>query len=558
MSLLALVKSYVDKMFQSIAGMKVLLLDRETAGIISMVYSMSQILQKEVYLIERLDMARESMLHLKAVCFVRPHSETVNYLEQEFSDPKYGEYHIFFSNIIKDSYLEDLAQADIHEVVQQVQEFYADYFAVNPETFTLNIDSCISLEPSGHQRIIERICDGLVSCLLSLRRKPVIRYQRKSELCTHVQRELVRRIAHERSLFDFPQQESAPILLILDRTIDPVTPLLMQWTYQAMVHELLGLYNNRVKMPESSTKNKSNEIVLSSESDPFYSKNLFSNFGDLAINVKAALDDLQQRAKTHQNIQSIDDMKNFISNYPEYKKLSGNVSKHITLLDEMQKLIARFNLMDVSEIEQSIACQNDHSAAVKLVSDAIRNPGFSDENKVKIVLLYALRYETHSGSKLTEFIDRLFQAGVDRSLVGLISALTRYAGESARAGDLFSNKDFFASMRQTVRRGLQGATNIYTQHKPYLRELLEDLSKGRLSEQDFPGNDSLGATRMKPREVIAFFVGGATYEEALMVAEVNSDRSLGIRTILGGTWMHNSKSFLDEVAKIRDAASTRY
>ena len=48
MSLLALVKSYVDKMFQSIAGMKVLLLDRETAGIISMVYSMSQILQKEV------------------------------------------------------------------------------------------------------------------------------------------------------------------------------------------------------------------------------------------------------------------------------------------------------------------------------------------------------------------------------------------------------------------------------------------------------------------------------------------------------------------------------
>ena len=91
-------------------------------------------------------------------------------------------------------------------------------------------------------------------------------------------------------------------------------------------------------------------------------------------------------------------------------------------------------------------------------------------------------------------------------------------------------------MRQTVRRGLQvqftavklnlcrlfvessqGATNIYTQHKPYLRELLEDLSKGRLSEQDFPGNDSLGATRMKPREVIAFFVGGATYEEALMV-----------------------------------------
>lgn len=37
-----------------------------------------------------------------------------------------------------------------------------------------------------------------------------------------------------------------PLLLILDRRDDPVTPLLSQWTYQAMVHELLGLNDNRV------------------------------------------------------------------------------------------------------------------------------------------------------------------------------------------------------------------------------------------------------------------------------------------------------------------------
>lgn len=37
-----------------------------------------------------------------------------------------------------------------------------------------------------------------------------------------------------------------PLVLILDRRDDPVTPLLSQWTYQAMVHELLGLNDNRV------------------------------------------------------------------------------------------------------------------------------------------------------------------------------------------------------------------------------------------------------------------------------------------------------------------------
>ena len=39
-----------------------------------------------------------------------------------------------------------------------------------------------------------------------------------------------------------------PLLLILDRRSDPVTPILSQWTYQAMVHELLGIQNGRVDL----------------------------------------------------------------------------------------------------------------------------------------------------------------------------------------------------------------------------------------------------------------------------------------------------------------------
>ena len=37
-------------------------------------------------------------------------------------------------------------------------------------------------------------------------------------------------------------------VLVLDRKDDPVTPLLLQWTFQAMVHELLGLHDNRVDL----------------------------------------------------------------------------------------------------------------------------------------------------------------------------------------------------------------------------------------------------------------------------------------------------------------------
>ena len=38
-----------------------------------MVYAQSEILQKEVYLFERIDsQGREAMKHLKAICFLRP------------------------------------------------------------------------------------------------------------------------------------------------------------------------------------------------------------------------------------------------------------------------------------------------------------------------------------------------------------------------------------------------------------------------------------------------------------------------------------------------------
>lgn len=53
--------------------------------------------------------------------------------------------------------------------------------------------------------------------------------------------------------------------------------------------------------------------------------------------------------------------------------------------------------------------------------------------------------------------------------------------------------------------------------------------------------------------MIVFIIGGATYEEALAVHQINQTSSLGIRVILGGSAIHNSTTFLNEV----DAASTK-
>jgi vacuolar protein sorting-associated protein 45 len=52
----------------------------------------------------------------------------------------------------------------------------------------------------------------------------------------------------EPELFKFGRSDGENVLLILDRREDPVTPLLSQWTYQAMIHELLGIRRNTVNL----------------------------------------------------------------------------------------------------------------------------------------------------------------------------------------------------------------------------------------------------------------------------------------------------------------------
>ena len=61
-------------------------------------------------------------------------------------------------------------------------------------------------------------------------------------------------------------------------------------------------------------------------------------------------------------------MKRFVEEYPEFKRLGGNVTKHVTLVGEMSRLVERDDLLAVSEVEQSLASQESHQADVKVRS----------------------------------------------------------------------------------------------------------------------------------------------------------------------------------------------
>lgn len=59
-------------------------------------------------------------------------------------------------------------------------------------------------------------------------------------------------------------------------------------------------------------------------------------------------------------------MAKFVDNYPEYRKMHGNVTKHVTLVTEMSKIVEERKLMLVSQTEQELACNGGQGAAFEV------------------------------------------------------------------------------------------------------------------------------------------------------------------------------------------------
>ncbi|RXK39558.1 hypothetical protein M231_03228 [Tremella mesenterica] len=561
MDVLKAVQTYISKMVSEASGMKVLLLDAHTTPIVSLVTTQSELLAHEVYLTDRIDnTAREPLNHLSCIAFLSPTDDTIQAVKAELAKPRYGGYWLYFSNALSKSQIEEMAMVDEFEVVKEVQEYFADYLAQYPSHFTLTpaaladggdgppnpplyLPSPLHLPPpvlSNHLRAI-------LAVFLSLKKRPVIRWERMSQAGRKLAVELQATMQQSpyRELFDFrPTAGPAPLLLVLDRRNDPVTPLLSQWTYQAMVHELIGITNGR-------------DLVLSTSSDPFFSQNLFANFGDLGAAIASYVSDYQTRnssiAPGSSRIETIADMKRFVEDYPEFRRLGGNVTKHVTLVGELSRLVERDDLLVVSEVEQSLASQESHQADLKSVITLISSTKVPPANKVRLAILYALRYQKLVGNQITQVVDALIRCGVSADRARLVYVMLNFAGADVRQDDLFMNENFF-SRGKSAFKGLKGVENVYTQHTPHLSQTLDLLLKGRLKETSYPfleGDE--GARTQRPQDIIVFMLGGTTYEEGRAVALLNQRLAGeaggpgGTRILLGGSTVHNSTSFLNMV-----------
>jgi len=454
-----------------------------------------------------------------------------------------------------------MAENDEFELVKQVQEFYADFLPINSDLVTLNCRNTLAMSVSAgtawardHAPLYTRNREGLCSTLLALKRQPcAIRFQKSSALAKQLAEDVQEHILSDQ-IFHFRKGRRGSgdlLLLVLDRNDDPVTPLLSQWTYQAMVHELLGLNNNRVVLrgaPNISADLE--EVVLEAQQDLFFRKNRHANFGELGEAIKKLLDEYQRQTQSHNDIKSqlnsIEEMQQFMEKFPEIRSQSHTVSKHVAIMGELARLVDVCSLLDVSQFEQELACQDDHATHVRELVEKLSSPTVKVPDKLRLGLLYALRYE---GSGNIEMIkNHMLRGGVPSDSVELVDIILRYGGSKARGPGLYGQGtgDVLSKMTKSFMTSVQGVSNVYSQHVPLVMDTIQAVIRGKLKESSHPHVAPMDS-EFRPQEIIIFMAGGTTYEESCKISEFNETNTYGVKVMLGGSTIHNSTSFLEEL-----------
>ena len=164
---------------------------------------------------------------------------------------------------------------------------------------------------------------------------------------------------------------------------------------------------------------------------------------------------------------------------------------------------------------------------------------------MKLVLLFSIKFP--NDKEIKEYLAFLHQINPDDALTSLIPLIQQY--QQGRKSDLFLTKNLKKKALSYFDRILKDVPNVYTQHKPYLFEhTIPDLLSDKIRETEyktaFAGRQSY--SRSKPL-IIVFYVGGTTYTEA-KEAEAFEDA----RVMVGGTFIHNAKTFISEVIQLKN------
>ncbi len=578
---------------------KVLVFNERSRKLVNNVTKEDDILSCNIISIEQLEDRRTTQASTDAIYFLSPLPHIVEALKADLNRRRYRKAFLVWTSPLPRNLKDELFRSESRQhMVADSRSLDIDFFPRESHLITFR-------EPWSFFSLFHPACDSLVkvhldaltskivSVCVSLGEYPIVKYYRPrnprheaSVLCSHlasfVQSALDNYAAAHSN--DFPPPSSRPraVLFITDRSMDLMSPLVHELTYQAMAMDLLPIrdddekvtYRNTVRRGEPDQEEK--DISLN-DADKLWVTHRHMHMKDLLVELSEAFKKFQaknpQFADNGGRPVNVNTIKDMLAGLPEFQEGKEAFSLHIDMAEKCAKLFQERKLLDLTSVEQSLATglDEDNKKPKNLADQLVRlldDDSVVHEDRLRLFILYIVYRNGILGGDIEKLRCHGQLSPMDAEIIYNLDILgarvqRQLKDETPPLPPLFPPKLVDTSRMEEV---------SLSRFEPTMRYMLEEACTGTLDPTLFPpvkphldtansqmnisqtslrgaGKPTWAQTRTqssKPRQrIIVFMAGGATYAEARACYEVS--HVMGKEVFLATSHMLTPKTYLRQV-----------
>ncbi|KAH8513566.1 hypothetical protein H0E87_006727 [Populus deltoides] len=498
---------------------KVLIMDRLTVKIMSYSCKMADITQEGVSLVEDIYRRRQPLPSMDAIYFIQPTKENVIMFLSDMAgkSPLYKKAFVFFSSPISRELVSHIKKdSSVLTRIGALREMNLEYFAIDSQGFITDneraLEELFGDDEDSHKgdACLNVMASRIATVFASLREFPFVRFRAAKSLDVTtmttsrdlIPTKLAARIwdsltQYKQKIENFPQTETCE-LLILDRSIDQIAPVIHEWTYDAMCHDLLNMEGNKYvhEVPGKAGGPPEKKEVLLEEHDPvwlelrhahiaFASERLHEKMTNFVSKNKAAK--IQHGSRDGGEL-STRDLQQMVQALPQYSEQIDKLSLHVEIAGKINSIIRELGLRELGQLEQDLvfgdAGMKDVIKFLTTKEDTTR------ENKLRLLMILAAVFpEKLEGERGLNIMKLARLPQDDMNAVNNMRLLAGASDTKKRSTGAFSLKFDIHKKKRAARKdrtGEEETTWQLSRFYPMIEELIDKLNKGELSKDEYP------------------------------------------------------------------------
>ncbi|KAL8263511.1 hypothetical protein R6Q59_021641 [Mikania micrantha] len=505
-----LLRSYFDLSEEQ----SVLIMDKVTVKVMSASCKMTDITDQGVSLVEDIFKRRQPMPSMDVIYFIQPIKENIIMFLSDMSgrEPLYKKAFIFFSSSApKDLISRIKNDMSVLPRIGALREMNLEYFPIESQAFITDNDRALEdmysqLAENSRQfdASLNTMSIRIATVFASMKEFPFVWYRARGmdgstaatfrdlvpvKLASAVWNSIT---MYKTTIANFPQTETCD-LLIVDRSLDLIAPIIHEWTYDAMCHDLLDLEGNKYvqEVPNKSGNEPQRKEFLLEDHDPVWLEMRHLHIAEASEKLSDKMQNFMSKNKAAQLQQrdggelSTRDIQKMVQALPTYNEQMEKLSLHVEIAGKINTVIRDEGLRDLGQVEQDLVFGD--SGTKEVINFLRSHQDARTEYKLRLIMIYATVYpEKFEGDKATKLMQLAKLPPEDMKVIQNMKLLEGSNKKKKHHG-AFSLKFDSQKRNHALRKDRTGEEETWqlSRFYPMLEELLEKVGKHELEKDEF-------------------------------------------------------------------------